>query len=106
MEAEQDKTLQALQVAIQMEIDGKEFYLKASRESGNELGKKLLESLAGEEDIHRQNFEDIYRALKEKKGWPETGFTPDGGKSLRTLFATAVAAGGDKSRTQFDSTEA
>lgn len=93
MEAEQDKTLRALQVAIQMEIDGKEFYLKASRESGNELGRKLLESLASEEDLHRQKFEEIYRALKEKKGWPETDFKPDGGKSLRTLFATATEAG-------------
>ncbi len=93
MEAEQDKTLRALQVAIQMEIDGKEFYLKASRESGNELGRKLLESLASEEDLHRQKFEEIYRALKEKKGWPETDFKPDGGKSLRTLFATAIEAG-------------
>ncbi|MBE9482265.1 MAG: hypothetical protein IMY88_01140, partial [Chloroflexi bacterium] len=46
MEIEQDRTVQALQVAIKMEIDGKEFYLKASRESSNELGKKLLESLA------------------------------------------------------------
>ena len=68
MEADQNKTLRALQVAIQMEIDGKEFYLKASRESGNELGRKLLESLAGEEDIHRQQFEAIYRALEEKRG--------------------------------------
>jgi rubrerythrin len=95
MEAEQDKTLRALEVAIQMEIDGKEFYLKASRESGNELGKKLLESLASEEDLHRQKFEEIYRALEEKKGWPETDFKPDGGKSLRILFATAIKAGSE-----------
>ena len=54
MAKEQDKTLGALQTAIQMEIDGKEFYLKASRASNNELGKKLLRSLASEEDIHRQ----------------------------------------------------
>jgi rubrerythrin len=93
MEAEQDKTLRALQVAIQMEVDGKEFYLKASQQSSNELGKKLLDSLAGEEDVHRQTFEEIYRALKERKGWPETDFVPDGGRSLRTLFATATAAG-------------
>jgi rubrerythrin len=98
MEAEQDKTLRALQVAIQMEIDGKEFYLKASRESGNELGKKLLASLASEEDVHRQKFEEIYRALREKKGWPETDFTPDGGKSLRTLFAAATAGSGVKAQ--------
>jgi len=74
MVTEQDKTLQALQTAIQMEIDGKEYYLKASRESGNELGKKLLQSLAAEEDLHRQKFEQIYDAIKSKKAWPETDF--------------------------------
>jgi len=95
MEAEQDKALRALQVAIQMEIDGKEFYLKASRESGNELGKKLLESLASEEDVHRRTFEEIYRALEEKKGWPETDFKPDGDKSLRTIFANVIEAGSE-----------
>jgi len=90
METEQDKTLQALQIAIQMEIDGKEYYLRASRESSNELGKKLLESLAAEEDIHRQKFEEIYNAIRNKKAWPVTDFQPDGGKRLRTIFAKAT----------------
>ena len=90
MEIEQDRTLQALQVAIKMEIDGKEFYLKASRESSSELGRKLLESLAAEEDVHRQNFEKIYNSIRIKQGWPGTDFQPDGGKRLRTIFAEAM----------------
>ena len=52
METEKDKTLEALQTAIQVEIEGKGYYLKASQESSNELGKKLLEPLATEA-IHR-----------------------------------------------------
>jgi len=87
MVTEQDKTLQALQIAIQMEIDGKKYYLKASQESGNELGRKLLQSLAAEEDVHRHNFEEIYDAIRSKKAWPTTDFKPDGGKRLRTIFA-------------------
>jgi len=90
MVIEQDKTLEALQIAIQMEIDGKEYYLKASRESSNELGKKLLQSLAAEEDTHRQKFEEIYDAVRNKKAWPEVNFQPDRGKRLRTIFATAI----------------
>ncbi|GAI03232.1 unnamed protein product, partial [marine sediment metagenome] len=90
MEAEQNKTLEALQIAIQMEIDGKEYYLKASHESRNELGRKLLQSLATEEDTHRQKFEDIYNAIRNKKAWPVTDFQPDGGKRLRTIFARAT----------------
>ncbi len=90
MTTEQDKTLRALQTAIQMEIDGKEFYLKASQTSHNELGKKLLKSLAAEEDLHRQTFEEIYNAISVKKDWPSTGFQPDHGQGLRTIFARAL----------------
>lgn len=89
MVTERDKTIEGLQVAIQMEIDGKKYYLKASEESGNELGRRLLQSLAAEEDVHRQKFEEIYDAIRSKKDWPTTDFKPDGGKTLRTIFARA-----------------
>ena len=42
MTTEQDKTFQVLGTAIQIEIDGKEYYLQASRGSSNELGRNLL----------------------------------------------------------------
>ena len=90
MVTEQDKTLEALQIAIQMEIDGKEYYVKASQKSSNELGKRLLASLAVEEDVHRQKFKEIYEAIRSKKAWPVTDFKPDRGKKLRTVFATAT----------------
>ncbi len=96
MKVEQDKTVKALQIALRMEIDGKEYYLKSSQESSNELGKKLLKSLAGEEDIHRQVFEKIYNAIRNKKGWPATDFKPDGGRRLRTIFARETGKVGSK----------
>ena len=67
MVSERDKTLEGLRIAVQMEIDGKEFYLKASRASSNDMGRKLLESLSIEEDGHRQKFEKIYQALQQNK---------------------------------------
>ncbi len=90
MVTEQDKTMKALQIAIQMETDGKEYYLKASQKSGNNLGKKLLQSLAAEEDIHHRKFEDIYNAIRAKNVWSVTDFQPDGGKGLRTVFVKAA----------------
>ncbi len=99
MVTEQDKILAALQIAIQMEVDGKEYYLKASQESSSELGKKLLASLAAEEDIHRQKFEEIYDAIRNKKTWPKTDFQPDGGKRLRTIFARATEEMGSNIKT-------
>ena len=90
MATEQDKTLKVLQLATQMEIDGKEYYLKVSWSSGNQLGKQLFQSLAAEEDIHRQKFEEIYNAISSRKTWPRTDFQPDGGKRLRTILAKAT----------------
>ena len=90
MVTEQDKTLEAVQIAIQMEIDGKKYYLKASRESSNELAKKLLQSLAAEEDLHLQKFEEIYDAIRSKKAWPETDFKFGGSKNLKHEFARVI----------------
>ncbi len=90
MATEQDKTLEGLKTAIQMEIDGKQFYLKVSKESRNEAGKKLLESLAAEEDIHLRKFEQIFESIRNKNAWPKVDFRPDGGSHLRTLFAGAA----------------
>src|SRR4030042_4758163 len=73
-----------------MEIDGKEFYLKASQSSKNKLGKKLLGKLAAEEDEHRATFQNIYTEIKDKKGWPNIRYQGDGGQRLRTLFAEAL----------------
>jgi rubrerythrin len=91
MTGERVKTLEALKTAIQMEIDGKAFYLKASRESKNSMGSKLLETLASEEDNHRQVFEKIYAVIEKKMGWPRVEFTSDGGRHLQTIFSREIA---------------
>jgi len=90
MEDEQAKTVEVLRLAIQMEIDGKEYYLKASQASENRLGRELFQSLAAQEDVHRQKFEEIYSSIQNRRGWPGTQLQPDRGRSLRTIFAKAV----------------
>ena len=90
MITEQEKTLKALRIAVQMEIDGKEYYLKTSQTSGSKMGEKLLHSLSKAEDAHRQKFIDMYEAVRDKKAWPRTVLKPGTPKSLRTIFATAT----------------
>jgi rubrerythrin len=90
MTNEQDKTITAIQTAIQMEIDGKDFYTRASRDSKNEAGKKLMAQLALEEDIHRRVFTEIFESIRSKKGWPKVDFQPDGGQGIKTVFAKAL----------------
>jgi rubrerythrin len=88
---EQDKVLEALQIAIQMETEGKECYLEANKQSTNEVGRKLLQSLADEEDIHRRRFQEIYEAIRNKRAWPKIVFCPDSGEKLRDRFARTCA---------------
>jgi rubrerythrin len=96
MTTEQSNTLEALQTAIQMEIDGKKYYLKLSESGENELGIKLFKQLAVEEDYHRQKFEAIFKALTAKKDWPDVKFVGDQGKSVKNIFASAIAKMKDK----------
>ncbi|MFO7772621.1 MAG: ferritin family protein [Dehalococcoidia bacterium] len=98
MENEQLKTREVLQFAVRMEVEGKEFYQKASQKSSNRLAKELFEQLATEEDVHRRKFEEIYQALKRGQNWPDTEPPSEQGKKLKSLFAIATKALGSKGK--------
>jgi rubrerythrin len=93
MPEEQERIITALKYAIEMEKDGRAFYLKSCAESSNELGRKLMESLAHQEDYHRQEFEQIYEGIRKAHAWPKVEFKTDGGRSLRTIFARQTEGG-------------
>jgi len=100
MENEQAKTIEALQFAIQMEIDGKEYYQKAGKGSNNRVGKELFQWLASEEDKHRQKFEQIYHAIKQTQTWPDVAMQPGGVDKVNTIFSNARGAGAPKAKKQ------
>ncbi len=91
MEKEQARVTEVLELALQMETDGQEFYLKAGQNSGNKLTRDLFERLAKEEDAHRKRFEQIYEAIKRERSWPDIELETDQGKGLRSLFAQATS---------------
>lgn len=86
---DQNSALEGLNIAIQMELDGKEFYLTASRESGNKLGKDLFNALAEEEDQHRRRFEDIFEKISNRHAWPKLPASSGSPSHIKTLFKTA-----------------
>lgn len=107
MAGEQLTTLDSIRTAIQMEIDGKAFYLKSANLSGNELGKKLFTSLAAEEDIHRHVFENIYQAISAKQKWPVVN-PEDHLEGIRTLVASETRKLGSNikpAKTELDAVE-
>ncbi|MDM8000084.1 MAG: ferritin family protein [Dehalococcoidia bacterium] len=65
-----DKTTQALETALQMEAEGKKFYLDSAAKGGTPVLKKFFQRLAEDEDQHAQKALEIYEAIKANKGWP------------------------------------
>ncbi len=96
MESEQARTLEALELAVQMEVEGQEFYRKASQRSSNRLAKELFQQLASEEDLHRRKFVEIYEALEKGQNWPSVTPPSEKGKRLKSLFAEASRALGSE----------
>lgn len=91
---EQERILQAIDMAIEMELDGKERYLAASKGSTNGEGRRLLQSLAEEEDNHCQTFEGIYNSLSKGRDWPHIDLGTAKARDIRnTLVNTCQALG-------------
>jgi rubrerythrin len=86
MEKEHSHTLEILQTALRMEIDGKKYYLQVSVSSSSEAGKKLFAALADEEDIHIQNFERIFNVIAAGQNWPEVQLGPGSAASIAGIF--------------------
>jgi len=91
MDKEQARITEVLELALRMETDGQEFYLKAGQESGNRLTRDLFERLAKEEEAHCRRFKQIYEAIKRERSWPDIQIESDQGKGLRSLFAQATS---------------
>lgn len=96
MQNGQSDMMKVLEFAVQMEVDGKAFYQKASRQSSNKLVKELFQQLASEEDVHRKKFEEIYKALKRGQNWPDVEPPINKGKKIKSLFAEATKTLGSK----------
>jgi rubrerythrin len=90
MEEEQRKIGDGLKLALQMETEGKEYYLNSIEECNSKLSKDLLFWLAGEEDKHKGKFRGIYESIVAQKGWPEIAVQQDAGLWLKTNFKEMV----------------
>ncbi len=87
MDTEQAKTLEALQIGIRMEIDGRKFYQEASRKCEIKVGRELFEWLSEQEDWHRKKFEEIYKKIQQNKTWPSVDFTVGQRGEATEIFA-------------------
>lgn len=64
-----DRSVQMLCAALEMEEKGKAYYEKALAASRNPLGREIFRTLIEDEIVHRKRIQTIYDGLLKKQGW-------------------------------------
>ena len=74
----QEYMLQALKDAVQMELEGRQFYLEAAKKVESAGVREILEYLAESEKYHIEKFNEIYQSLQKDPAWTESlaAFSP------------------------------
>jgi len=83
--------LEALARAIQLEIDGRKFYLEAARKSGNDVGKRMFQYLADQELEHQTRIKGVYERLEKGEEWP-VGIVSFPHADAKTVFGSEARA--------------
>ena len=85
-----EKGAQALQTALQMEIEGKQFYSRSAEVSSTQLSRELFQHLAAQEDVHYRIVQEAYDAVTNKREWPQKETVFKHPKSLKAVFTEAI----------------
>jgi rubrerythrin len=85
----------SLEIAVEMEKEGKAFFLKAAAESQSDLAKNIFRELARQEDFHIKKILEIYDAMKKKEAVREWVTTVIDADRLGKVFEESLV---DKAR--------
>ena len=93
----QDRSLQMLSAALELEKKGEAFYKEAVSTCQNDLGREIFRMLMKDEGLHMDRILKIYNSLKTGQTWSEEwkSIKPDH-KDLEVLFREMASAHGKK----------
>ncbi len=85
----QEYLMKALKEAIQMEVDGRQFYLEAAKKVKDDGVRQILDYLAESEVYHIKKFNEIYQSLENDPTWTEklAEFKPPKGDPYACIMA-------------------
>lgn len=69
---DEKQRLNALEVALNNEMNEREFYLKHARRTTNPVGKIMFREIAEEELEHYKRLKDLHEKWEKAEKWPET----------------------------------
>jgi rubrerythrin len=78
----------ALKLAMEFEKEGLDYYRLAQDKCKHPLGKRMFESLAGDEINHMKRIKDIFDSLVSKGEWPSD--LPMPRTQIKTVFKEAM----------------
>ena len=89
--AEHDALLKPLEVALQMETEGRYLFLEAARRASGRHARQTFEFLAAEEGRHLARVRDFYVSIEQERK-PDDSFRPDpSARSRLAEFDTGLA---------------
>jgi rubrerythrin len=91
-----------IEQAIQMEKDGKDFYLQAASNVTSPTVRMIFEELAREEDYHIRKIGEILSAMQKTQTVTEWVTCVIGESKLDSLFGDIVAAQAKASTSEID----
>lgn len=104
MEKKYLSDLEVVQLAIEIEERGYEFYKLAAEKFRDDIIKGYFENLAREENKHRNMFQELYDVLAdERKNDDSAYFDMEASIYLRSLFNTSVFPTKEKAQQKFES---
>ncbi len=103
----EDRAVQMLAKALEMETKGKAFYEKASSTSTNALGREIFQMLMNDEIVHMDRIRKIYELLNAGRAWSgEWKAMKVEHKDLQTLFTEMASEHGSKIKAEPSDLEA
>ncbi len=86
---EKQSGLDALRAATKFEVDGRRFFLDASKKTKQKYGQLMFQSIADAELEHIERIREVYDSLAKKGDWPDRPalFTPK--SPLKNIFEEA-----------------
>jgi rubrerythrin len=68
----QEYMMKALKDAVQMEVEGRQFYLEAAKKVKSPGVREIMEYLAEAEKYHIAKFNEVYHSLEKDPSWTES----------------------------------
>ena len=99
---EEKQRLNALEVALDNEMNEREFYLNHAKRTKNPLGKAMFNQIADDELEHYERLKELHEKWKKKETWPETVPLLVKETNVKTILQTMIEKSGDMPETDSD----